>query len=80
VSLQECDTGSCEHIINASTPVRARSRQFVTRAVETSVQNFVIVSSKDFDALAGSDIPKSASSIDTASQAVVASEVELTAG
>ena len=53
VSLQKRD----EHIINARTAVRACSRQFVARAIETCVQHFVIVTSKYFDALASSDIP-----------------------
>jgi hypothetical protein len=57
VSLQKRDAGACEHIINARTAVRACSRQFVARAIETCVQHFVIVTSKYFDALASSDIP-----------------------
>jgi hypothetical protein len=55
--LQKRDAGACEHIINARTAVRACSRQFVARAIETCVQHFVIVTSKYFDALASSDIP-----------------------
>lgn len=77
--LQEGNTGSCEHIINACISVSASCRQFVSSRVKACVQHFVIMPSEGLDTLPRANIPKFASAVNAACQAVVACEVKLPA-
>ena len=66
--------------VHASHAVCTSRRQLVARAVERSVEHFVVMASESLDALALTHVPQLARAIDRARQTVVTSKVELTAG
>lgn len=77
MSLQYLSAGSCEHVVNSCCSVSAGRREFVSSRVEAGVQDFVVVSSKRFDAVASADVPELASLVDRACDSVLACEVKL---
>lgn len=80
VSLQYGRACAREHVVDSCHTVGTRSRQLVASLVEAGIEHFIVVSTEFFDALTGSNVPKTRCSINRASQAVVACEVELAAG
>ena len=80
VALKQRNARSRKDVVDPCHSVRACRRQFIASRVETRVQNLIVVTAESLDALTAAHIPQAASAIDTSCEAVIASEVELTAG
>ena len=79
VALEQSSASSCENVVHTSKAVCRGGSQFVTRAIETSVKHFIVVTAESLDALPGSHVPQFATPIDRPSEAVLSSEVKLSA-
>ena len=79
MTLQDGCAGTSEHVVDTGHTVSTSCRQFVARLVEACIKDFIVVTTELFNALARAHVPKTCSSINATSQAVVSCEVELTA-
>ena len=79
MALKDGCAGAREDIVDTRHTICTGCRQFVPRAVEAGVEDFVVVPAELLNALARADIPQARSPIDRARQAVIPREVELTA-
>ena len=80
VSLKDRCACSSKDIIYASHTICARSCQLVSCLIKASIEYFVVVTSEFFDALACTDVPEACRSVNTASQAIITSEIKLATG
>lgn len=67
VTLQQSDTGTSKHVIHAGNTISTGGCKFVSSSIEAGVKHFVIVTAESLNALASTNIPKLASSVDGAS-------------
>lgn len=57
VALKQRNTRAREHVVHPGHAVRAGGGKFVAGAVETRIQDFIVVAAESLDALAGADVP-----------------------
>ena len=79
MALKDGRAGAGEDVVDARHSICAGCRQFVARAVEAGVEDFVVVPAELLNALARADIPEARRPIDRTRQAVVPREVKLAA-
>lgn len=79
MALKKRNAGSCEYIIYSGNAIGTSSSQLVSCAVEASVKHFIVVTAESFDTLAAANVPEFAGAVNTASKAIVTSEIKLTA-
>lgn len=79
VPLENGGAGSSEDIVDAGHTVGTGGGQLVACLVEAGIEHLVVVAAELFDALACAHVPKTRRPVYAASEAVVTSEVKLTA-
>ena len=79
MTLEDSRAGTSEDIVDSGHAICTRCSQLVACLIEASIEHFVVVSAELLNALTSTDIPKTRCTINTACQAIVSSEIELSA-
>ena len=80
MALEDGRACTSEHVVDTSASISTGGGELVSCLVKAGVENFVVVTTEFFDALASANVPKPRCPIDTAGQAIITSKVELAAG
>ena len=79
MTLEDRRASTSEHIVDSGHTISTCCSQLVACLIEASIEYLIVVSSELLDALTSTNIPETSCTINTARQAIVSSEIELTA-